>query len=95
MWADLYVQNSLALRIMGEYGIPAYPELLAAFDRSERTIEKNVIDLPNVRYPNILPTGQSRNGYHTGSAFFIEDERLQDNKGESIQSDTGDYFYNE
>jgi len=95
MWADLYVQNYLALHMIAEYGIPTPPELLAAFDRSERVIENNLVGTPKARYPNILPQG----GFHRHDGchnhFFADetDDSLMDNLGSPLGTDTGEIIY--
>ena len=97
MWADLYVQNSLAMHMVAEYGIPSPIELQGAFDRSERVVEKNVIGTPQVRFPNILPTGQQRTGYNSGLTFFPDEtvNQIQNNQGVALTDEEGDALYHE
>lgn len=95
MWADLYVQNSLAMHMVAEYGIPSPPELQLSFDRSERVVEKNTIQAPTVCFPNTLPTGEKRWGYYSGNTFFPDtrNDQLQDNLGIALSDDEDDALY--
>lgn len=95
MWADLYVQNSLALHMIAEYGIQSPPELLAAFERSERVIENNLVDTPKARFPNILPQGGFRRNGDVHHHYFVDptDDSLMDNLGSPLGTDTGDIIY--
>ena len=96
MWADLYVQNSLAMHMVAEFGIPSPPELQAAFERSERAIEKQLIDVPVAPFPNILPTGYKgiANGDVTNH-FFVDQEAgsITDNLGAPLTDDGGVVIY--
>lgn len=92
MWADLFVQNSLALHMIEEYGIPMPQGLVAAFDRSERTIEKNTVDSPVVRFPSFMPTG-AKGPYRSTSYNFYYDNTpssIQDNLGVQLTDSEND-----
>ena len=90
-WMTTLLENGLAVRMAPEFGVQINPTVIAMYESALRVAEKVLVDVANIPFPNILPTGQGEGTYRLRYNYFTDftEGALYDETGGYITDEEG------
>ncbi len=95
-----FVENGVAIRLGTEFGVDIDPRLIGMFEEALHVLEKNLVRMPEIQYPNILPRGGGATSIYARTKFFGDERRgalqggtagyIRTEEDQIINSPTGD-----
>ncbi len=69
-WLHGMILNGLAIQLAPDFGYTIDPRVIAAYENGLQVAYKNLVPIPTVFYPDILPTGGSRVRWNRDRFFY-------------------------